>query len=69
MEIPPRRGSQPELASVFFQADEAGGTRHRRGGNMRFPWNMPTGLLFFTTRSLRFAAFLSGTRKPQVQHP
>jgi hypothetical protein len=50
------------------QALRPGHQRH--GDGIRgFPWNMPTGLLFFTTRSPRFAAFLAGTRKPQVQHP
>ena len=39
------------------------------GGIIRFPWNMPTRILFFTTRSCRFAAFLSRTRKSQVRHP
>jgi hypothetical protein len=30
-------------------------------GNMRLAWNMPSGILFLTTRSPRIAAFLSGT--------
>jgi ATP-dependent Clp protease adaptor protein ClpS len=34
---------------------------HTGEGIMRFLWNMPTGILFLTTRSPRFAAFLSGT--------
>jgi hypothetical protein len=35
--------------------------RYSGNGIMGFPWNMPCGILFFTTRSPRFAAFLSGT--------
>jgi hypothetical protein len=30
---------------------------HTDTGIMRFLWNMPTGILFLTTRSPRFAAF------------
>ena len=40
----------------------AGDAGRTGGGMMRFPWNRPTGILFFTTRSRRFAAFSSGTR-------
>lgn len=57
-----RYSSQRKLRLVTHHGGEE--------GIIRFPWNMPIGILFFTTRSPRFAAFLSGTRKPQaVQNP
>ncbi len=36
---------------------------------MRFLWNMPTGILFLTTRSPRFAALLSGTGNHKLSEP
>ena len=67
----------PTLAVILAQNDRSGlaimpplagsgshestGDRGIGAGNMRLPWNMPTGILFLTTRSPRIAAFLSGT--------
>jgi hypothetical protein len=52
-------GDMPSIAAV--REMQSAGDLGIGAGNMRLPWNMPTGILFLTTRSPRIAAFLSGT--------
>lgn len=66
---PPSRGTGHRACGITMTCAHTWDSSHWIEGIIRFPWNMPTGILFFTTRSPPFAACLSGTKPQAVRNP